>query len=137
MDHNTDKHIEKLVDKMMKETTLEKPSFGFTSQVMSQVLDVKTSQATVYKPLLSKKVWFVIFVGILLIIIFSIFGTKTENTGWLSRLNVNVLDNIEIKRPFSDFSISKTAMYAIVLFGFMICVQIPFLKHYFNQRFEN
>ena len=136
MDHNTDKHLEKLVDKMMKDVSLEKPSFDFTDNVMSQVLNIKTSQATVYKPLISKKVWFLVFVGILSLVVFSVFGTQTENSSWLSSFDFNVFDNIKIRNLFSGFSLSKTTMYAIVLFGFMVCAQIPFLKHRFNQRLE-
>mgnify|MGYP000120514431 FL=1 len=50
---------------MMKETTLDTPSVDFTAQVMSQVLKIKISQTTVYKPLISKWVWYGIFISML------------------------------------------------------------------------
>ncbi len=30
----------------------------------------------------------------------------------------------------------KYASYSIILFGLMICIQIPFLKHHLDKRFE-
>ena len=61
MNENVDKHIEKLVDKAMKDSVLETPSFDFTSKVMQHVTATSKSKATVYEPLISKKVWFVVF----------------------------------------------------------------------------
>ena len=63
-----DKNIEKLIDHLMKDTTLESPSFDFTSKVMSQVTVTKTSDITTYQPLISTRTFLVIFIGLVTII---------------------------------------------------------------------
>ena len=49
MEANENKELEKLVDKMMSDLTLESPSIDFTSKVMAQVVVTKTSDVTLYK----------------------------------------------------------------------------------------
>ncbi|GGK25207.1 hypothetical protein GCM10007962_19300 [Yeosuana aromativorans] len=141
MDHNTDKHIEKLVDKMMKETSLETPSFDFTNKVMDQVLALSSSKATVYKPLISKKGWVLISLGIIAITCYIIFGVKTESSGFMDTIDFSILSNNKITDTLSNLkapsvSIPKTFGYALMLLGLMVCIQIPFLKHYLNQRYK-
>ena len=41
MKENEDKFLEKLVDTIMKDSKLEKPSLDFTAKVMSQVFTTK------------------------------------------------------------------------------------------------
>ena len=139
MKANTDKQIEKLVDKMMKETTLEKPSFDFTLNVMSQVKALSSSSVMIYKPLISKKGWIFIAIVLLALTLYLAFGIKTESTGFLSTIDFSVLANNKISNTLSGFKISsfevsKTFGYALLLLGLMICVQIPILKHHLNQR---
>ena len=91
MKANTDKHIEKFVDKMMKETTLDTPSVDFTAQVMSQVLKIKISQTTVYKPLISKWVWYGIFISMLGLIAYLSFNSSAVSGGLLEKFNLGTL----------------------------------------------
>lgn len=70
MKANEDKNIEKLVDHIMKDTILESPSFDFTSKIMSQVLATKTSDVTVYKPLISRTTFIAIFGFIIALFIY-------------------------------------------------------------------
>ncbi|PKQ45609.1 hypothetical protein [Confluentibacter flavum] len=139
---DTDKEIEQLVEKMMKETSLDTPSFDFTAHIMSKVLEIKTSEATVYKPLISKKVWGIIAFGVLALVIFIVFGAKGEASGIVNPIDFSMLTNNKIINTISgfkasSFQVSKTFSHALMFLGIMICVQILFLKHHFNQRFEN
>ncbi|NCO62273.1 MAG: hypothetical protein GW839_01400 [Flavobacteriales bacterium] len=142
MNDNSEKHIEKLVDKLMKENTLQTPSFDFTANVMSQIKALSSTNVFIYKPLISKIGWFFIGFALLALTIFIAFSIKTESTGFLSTIDFSVLTNNKITKVFSGFKISgfevsKTLSYSLLLLGIMVCVQIPFLKHHFNQRFEN
>ncbi|MGZ0014842.1 hypothetical protein [Yeosuana sp. AK3] len=142
MNDNSEKHIEKLVDKLMKENTLQTPSFDFTAKVMTQVNTLSFSKVFIYKPLISKIGWFFIGFALLALTIFIAFGMKTESTGLLSTIDFSVLTNNKITKllsgfKISGFEVSKTLSYSLLLLGIMVCVQIPFLKHHFNQRFEN
>ncbi|MCF8272486.1 MAG: hypothetical protein K9I95_01530 [Flavobacteriaceae bacterium] len=137
MNHNTDKQIEKLVDKIMKETSLGSPSFNFTDMVMAQVLEVKTSQVTVYKPLISKWIWYVIFTIMIGLIVYLTFNdSKPASIGWFDKLNLNTLPSLNFSKAIENVHFSKTSVYACVLLTVMLFIQIPILKHYLNKKLE-
>lgn len=139
---DADKEIEQFVEKMMKKTSLDMPSSDFTANIMSKVLEIKTSEATVYKPLISKKVWGIIALGAVALILYGVFGTETEASSFVNTIDFSLFTNNKIVNTISgfktsSFQVSKTFGYALMSLGIMICVQILFLKHHFNQRFEN
>lgn len=136
MKTNTDKDTEKLIDKMMKETTLESPSLNFTAQIMSQVLKIKTSQTTVYKPLISKWVWYGIFISMLGLIAYLPFNDSAVSGGLLEKLNLGTLPKFSMPNLFSGLHFSKTTIYACVLLTVMLFIQIPILKHHMGKRLE-
>ena len=136
MKDNIDNHIEKLIDKSMKKASLETPSLGFTNSVMAQVNALKQSTVTTYRPLISKPAWFVIFTVALLMVLYIIFGTTTTDAGWLSFIDLSFITNNRFSNAFSGFNVSKSVMYAVVLFGLMLFIQIPILKHNFDKRLE-
>jgi len=136
MKANTDKHIEKFVDKMMKETTLDTPSVDFTAQVMSQILKIRTSQATVYKPLISKWVWYGIFISMLGLIAYLSFNSSAVSGGLLEKFNLGTLPKFSMPNLFSGLHFSKTTIYACVLLTLMLFIQIPIIKHVMNRRLE-
>ena len=70
----SDKYYENLVDKVMAEGTMQKPSADFTSRVMSQVLVLQKTKRIVYKPLISKSVWAVIFGSLVVFIGYVVFA---------------------------------------------------------------
>lgn len=136
MKDNVNNHIEKFVKKSIKKASLETPSLDFTNSVMAQVNALQRSAITTYRPLISKPIWFVIFTVSLLIVLYIIFGTTTNDAGWLSFIDLSVITNNRLSNTFSGFNISKSVMYAIVLFGLMLFIQIPILKHSFDKRLE-
>lgn len=137
MQDNTDKYLDDLTKKVIKIGSIESPSFNFTNAVMSQVEALGKNQLTVYKPLISKKIWALILISFLLILVYILFfGTQTEPSGWLSTVDFSALTNNSVSNSLSSFKLSKTVMYAIVLFGIMFCIQIPFLKNHFDKRYE-
>jgi hypothetical protein len=136
MDHNTDKHIEKLVNKIMKETTLEKPSFDFTNRVMSQVETIAKPIGVVYKPLISKKIWVLVSVGFMALVLYSFFVTQPDSKGWFDALNFNIISINKIFNAIPSVTLSKTTFYALIMLSVMIFIQIPVLKHYMNRRYR-
>ena len=134
MKENIDKHIENLVDKTMKKSTLESPSFDFTNAVMAQVNALEQSTVTTYKPLISKPMWFVLFALGFAIVLYIIFGMNTTETGWLNSIDLSVITDNKLSNAMSGFKVSKTVMYGVVLFGIMLFIQVPILKHYFDKR---
>jgi hypothetical protein len=141
MNDQTDKYLDELAKKVIKDAPLETPSFNFTNAVMSQVAALNNNKITTYKPLISKTGWIFISIGILTLIFIILFGNKTESSGWLSTVDFSVLSNNKLSNTLlgfktSGFAITKTLGYALVLFSVMVCIQIPFLKHHFNQRYK-
>ena len=134
MNEKVDKQIEKLVERSMKTQSLESPSSNFTSMVMDQVLALKQSKVTIYKPLISKPMWFVISMVALLIVSYIIFGMNTTETSWLSFIDLSVITDNRLSNTLSGFRVSETVMYSVVLFGIMLFIQVPILKNYFDKR---
>ena len=137
MNELTDKHLDELSKKVIKNKAFESPSLDFTASVMSRINALEDSKATTYQPLISKKIWGIISLSVVALIIYSIFGTQTESTGWLNSLDFDMLSAYQIKNPLADFHFSKTTVYACVLLAFMLLIQVSVLKNYMNKRFEN
>ncbi len=131
MKENANKHIDQFVDKVMKSSKLETPSFDFTAKVMSQITVTSRSAVTVYKPLISKTTWVILFLLTVGMVGFSFFNKDTSTLGWFDKLDFSIVSNL-----FSGVKISKTTMYSLLMFGVMLFIQIPLLKHYFNKRFD-
>lgn len=144
MNENADKHLDNLSRKVIGELAVESPSFDFTKSVMSQINALSSSSVTTYVPLISKTVWALIalvFVGIVGFVNFGASDTSTtlsttEKSSWLDRLILERLPGYEFVNPLANLDLSQTTVYGIVLFAFMICIQVPLLKHYFNKRYE-
>jgi len=135
MKDNVDNYLDDLAKKVIKDTAIETPSFNFTDAVMSKVSKLSVNKSTIYKPLISKTTWVFVSIVFLAVIFYTLsFGTQTESSSWLSKIDFSVLSTKEVLLP--SFKISKTFMYAFVLFGIMFCIQIPFLKHHFNKQYE-
>jgi len=127
-----EKRIEALIDKLMANETLEQPALDFTDNVMSQVEAISISSTTDYKPLIPKSVW--LLIGISFIALFGYIYLKepVTSSGWLNRFNLSNISIIPLEKV--SFNFSNTLMYAVVLLGIMVSIQVPLLKHYFNKR---
>lgn len=133
MKASEDKNIEKLIDHLMKDTTLASPSFDFTSKVMSQVLATKTSHVTTYKPLISKQAFLLIFGGLTVLIAYVLASGDLNSSNRLVQFNYNLLSNYN---PVKTLHFSTITTYTIVLMAIMLCIQIPLLKNYYDSKFE-
>ncbi|HSN10352.1 MAG TPA: hypothetical protein VLS85_15030, partial [Hanamia sp.] len=92
MKNKEDKNIEKLVENMMRESYLETPSFDFTSRVMSEVLSAQKSKSLIYKPVISKKAWFVIFGGIIALFTFLSLNMNTSSSAFNFKVSLFSFD---------------------------------------------
>lgn len=130
---DNDKHLEKFVDKLMKETSPESPSPEFTVKLMMQVRATEMDKLTVYKPLISKYAWFVILTGVIALTTFYFFNTEAQSVSWLSKLNTSAVGDTFLK-GLSGFKVSAVTIYAFVLLAVMLLVQISVLNNYFSKR---
>src|SRR5580693_8506690 len=84
MKANEYKNMGQYVRVVIKKMPLESPSHDFTAKVMANVLAIEKSKASVYKPLISKTGWILIFGGIITAIGYFILngGTPVEGQAW-------------------------------------------------------
>ena len=136
MKENVDKQIETLVDKAMDRSSLERPSFDFTSKVMSHIDIVKQNTITTYRPLISKQVWGLILLAFVGFLSYIIFVSKPETSDWLANFNFNQIDTSMFSSLLNNMQLSKIVTYGIGLFSIMCLVQISFLKNYFDKRIK-
>lgn len=136
MKDNTDKHLDKLVGKMLNEVPMKSPSMDFTANILSKIEILPPNNAIVYKPLISRNAWFTMGVLVLGSLTYMIFGISLEESSWFKYLDFDKIPNIEFPNVFSKITISKTFMYSIVIFAVMLFVQIPLLKNYIDKRLE-
>lgn len=137
MKESENKYVDNLSKKIIKEAAVESPSFNFTDTVMSQIetLSVRSS-VTAYKPLISIKGWLVIAIVFIALLIIMIMTSEGYSLGLLNKINFSIISNNKMTEALSNIKISKTLTYTIALFGLMLSIQIPWLKHYFDKRFE-
>lgn len=133
MKANEDKLLEKLVDTVMKDSTLEKPSFDFTSKVMSQVLTTKNSEVYVYKPLISRQVFILVFGCFIVLFIYLFINKEPQTNSWVYYLNFISVFNDPLT---SLFNFSRITIYSVVFATLMLLIQISFLKKHFDSQFE-
>jgi hypothetical protein len=126
----SDKNIEKFIDKIMAESTLESPSIDFTSNVMSQILVAERSKIQHYKPLISTPIWIVILGSLLSLILYTAFGNEPYN----SEIGYSYIVNIS--NIFSEMHFSKNTIYAVLIVPLMILVQITVLKNYYDKKYQ-
>lgn len=127
-----EKKIETFIDNLMSADSLERPSLDFTDNVMSKVEAISNSTVTVYKPLISKSVWYIIIGSFVALVGYIFLKEPVSNNSWfssfdLSYITINPFENV-------SFNFSKSLMYALVFLAIMMSIQIPLLKHYFNKR---
>ena len=116
-----------LTDKIMKEASLETPSNDFTINVMSRIEELGTS--TVYQPLISKKMWVVIALGIAALMFLALSGS-IESMTLFSDLRLN----FDLYKLLPSLSVSSPFMYGVFFLSILLIIQVPFLKYYFDKR---
>lgn len=132
MKENEDKFLEKLVDTIMKDSKLEKPSLDFTAKVMSQVYTTKTSEAYVYNPLISNSVWIIIFVCVTAFFSYVFINGDPQTERFIG----NYFSQVTNGGLSFLFELSKITLYSVVIATFMLFIQISFLKKHFDNQLE-
>ena len=124
----SDKNIEKFIEKIMAKSTLDAPSADFTSKVISQILVVEKIKIQQYTPLISKTIWIAILASLISLILYASFGNEQYD----SEIGQSYILNIA--KIFSELHFSENTIYAILIVPLMISVQIPLLKNYYDKK---
>lgn len=132
MEHDNEK-LDAMLERLMRDEALESPSVNFTDKVMDKVYGIESSTVTVYKPLISKRVWLLIALSFVVLVAFVMLNNGSTDSQWLSSLEVprpefTLFDNI-------NFQLSGTFKYAVLFLAVMIGVQMTVIKSYYGRRF--
>ncbi|PHR15059.1 MAG: hypothetical protein COA40_02650 [Aequorivita sp.] len=133
MKEQQSKELDQLIAKVMQKSTLETPSFQFTDKVLTAINAEQKSVNIPYRPLIPKYIWAAIVVGIIGITGYLWFMIKPAPLN-LSIPSFNFMDSFSLSNNIPAFTPSKITAYAILFFALMLCIQIPMLKQYFNNR---
>ena len=134
MKNKEDKNIENLVENLMAETSVENPSIEFTAKVMSGIFAVEKNKVFMYKPVISKRIWFIILGTIVALFAFIIFNTSMTFAG--SNLDLAFLTFDRFLKSLPIFQISSMTANVILVATIMVFIQIFLLKNYLNKRFQ-
>ena len=134
MEESKNKQLDVFFKEQIQEIPLEAPTKDFTKNVM-QSIQLENVNSTMYRPLISKKVWFVAAAAI--IALFFIPFPQKEG-GMLDKIPIDFsfVDQISLDGVFSGISVSNTTIYALLLFLGMIAIQIFYLKGYFERKIQ-
>lgn len=136
MKENGDKQIDDLTRKVIEKASLESPSSDFTAQILAKVIEFKQSDITIFRPLISKTSWLVIFVGFTALVVYAIIGMQPQTPDGLGILDFSTFLNNNISGIFSILIFSKTVQYALLSLSIMLLIQVYFFKSYLDKRFE-
>ncbi len=123
------------VARLVKEAELDTPSSDFLHNVMKHIEIADAKKTYTYRPLISKKTWFVIGLHILAIVFGLTFMSKPE-TSIFNPIDFSFLNSIKIENPFSRFVLSKATIYGFLFLGILFFVQVNFLKKIIDRRFS-
>ncbi len=129
------KHIEELdafAKKYVKEIPTETPSVNFTANLMQKITELESTTIT-YKPLISKKMWFVIITAIIAVIIVP-FTSSEEPIFTLPEFNLSFLEKMNLSGVFESINISNSVVFLAMIFSVFIFVQIVYLKNHFERQ---
>jgi hypothetical protein len=131
------KHIEEIhafTKKYVKEIPTETPSLDFTSNLMKKIGELQSvKSAFKYKPLISKKAWFIVFVAIIALV-FIPFKSTNESLFTLPEMNFSFLDKLNFSGLLDSITISNTTLYIAIAFSALVFIQIFYLKGHFEKQ---
>lgn len=132
MDKNEEKELAAFVDKIMDETILESPSSDFTANIMSQIAEPAVNDVTQYKPLIPKSFFVFLCIGLVGMTWYLAADYTLDNRAWFGNRQIDSFFERILDWP-QMLSSSKTTVYAVLLFGLLFLIQIPWLKRYFDN----
>lgn len=118
---------EKALTSLLQKYTLKEPSLNFTTNVLSEIhLNSKTS---VYQPVISKKVWYVIFSIVILVVSYVLFSLE----GASSQSNMINLNLIKLANVFS-FNLPKLLATPLFTLSLFALTSLLFLDYFLQKR---
>ena len=134
-DEALERELDKLAGKVFQDKTLNVTSLDFTSKVMSQIEVARNRSITTYVPLISRKVWGILGLGLLCVFLFSFLMEDSIEVGmWYYNIEWPEFQFPDILDRLPTMFLSDTLVYGILAFTLFLYVQIFVLKKYLDER---
>ncbi len=131
------KHIEEIhafTKKYVQEIQIETPSLDFTSNLMRKIGELQPFKSAItYKPLISKKAWFIVFTAIISAVLIP-FKSSEESIFSVPELNFSFLEKLNFTGLLDNINVSNTTLYFAITFSVLVSIQIFYLKGYFEKQ---
>lgn len=133
MKDRMDVRLEELTTKIVQEAGLKKPSVDFTHRIMDAIEKQTQSVTTVYTPLISKKMWWVIGC-VIVVVVGYIFAFNTELPAMQDALATVSSELPQWKIPTYEFDVAvpNTLVYGVLIMAILLAIEIPLLKRKYN-----
>jgi len=133
------KHIEEIdafAKKYIKEIPVESPSTNFTANLMNTISQLQTEKKIEYKPLISKKGWFLVISAVIAIVLLP-FKKSEEGLFTLPEINFSFIEKLNFSGVVDHVNVSLPTVYLAILFSVLVFIQIFYLKGYFEERINS
>lgn len=130
------KHIEEIdafAKKYIKEIPAESPSKHFTANLMQTISQLEMVKPLTYKPLISKKGWFLVIAAVIAVVLIP-FKSTEEGLFSLPEMNFSFFEKLNFSGVLESVQVSNTTLYVAILFSVLVFIQIFYLKGYFERR---
>lgn len=131
MSSNEEALKSKELNSLLKRTAIEKPSYDFVANIMDQVAIQKEIQ---YKPLISKKAWFIISVTIVVLLL-SVFLTDApkESSSLLNKVSPYLDQAHQVfTNPFKNIAFSPLLTMSLLCLSSMLFFDTLLKRRLFN-----
>jgi hypothetical protein len=127
--------FDSIIKQRIKEEGLERPSMNFTNSVIGKIgVQKEDNHLLDYKPLISKKVWYV--AAILLLCVFSfLMYSNTLGFNTFPDVIAQQFKKLNLIERIPNPSISSIYVYAFIGLAFFAGVQVYLLKAHFDKRY--
>lgn len=137
MEKNKEELFDAFAKKVVKDAGLDRPSVNFTDSVLSKIqLAADKKKSFVHQPLISKKYWLLIALGVGAIFAYIIFAKPNVDEGLLRMMKWNQLVEFNLFGKLSNFGVSSTVMYGFLALAFFIWVQVLWLTKRVGKRYQ-
>lgn len=132
LNHSEDwNSIDELIENQVRHMDKIQPSADFSTRVMDKIALAQHATATVYQPLISKKVWFLLFVLSSALVLFSLNTQSSEKVTWLAAAN-DFFSSIAL--PDFSFFHNKVVFNSIAIGCGMLLFQIFIISKKYQAK---
>lgn len=123
--------IDELIENQARHLDKILPSADFSNKVMNKIALTKHASATTYQPLISKKVWFLLFVLLSTLVMLSLNTHSSENATWLVAAK-NYFSNISL--PDFSFFHNKVIVNSVAIGCAMLLFQFFIISRKYQLK---